>query len=120
MSRALTFTAALMGFAAVAAGAFGAHGLEGKLSPKALDWWQTATFYLLPHAVAALAAGLSGRAGLTVTGGWALCVGGLIFGGTLYALALGAPSFFGAITPIGGVLMLAGWAFLAVSALKRT
>lgn len=100
--------AGVLGTTAVALGAFGAHGLKERLAavPEAAAWWQTATFYLLTHAVAigALRAGPSGLF-------WS--VGSAIFSGTLYALALGAPRWLGAVTPVGGVLLLAGWVLLA-------
>ena len=115
----LTFFAALLGFAGVALGAFGAHGLDGRLTLEGTDWWQTATFYLLTHAVAALATGLSRKGGLTSMGGWAFIIGAAIFAGTLYAMALGAPRWFGAITPIGGVTLLIGWAMIAIAALRN-
>lgn len=114
----LTAASAALGFTSVALGAFGAHGLQGRLSEEALGWWQTATLYALVHAAAALALGLSGQKGLGQGGGWALALGALIFSGTLYAMALGAPRWFGAITPLGGTLMLAGWACLVVWALR--
>ena len=115
---ALTFCAAVLGFLGVAFGAFGAHGLEGRLTAEGAEWWNTATFYLLIHAVAALATGLSGRGGLTATGGWAFLIGAVIFAGTLYAMALGAPRWFGAITPIGGNALLVGWALVGIAALR--
>ncbi len=68
------------------------------------------------HAAAALAVSLSGRGGMTVWGGWAFILGAVIFAGTLYAMALGAPRWFGAITPIGGVTLLAGWGAVAFAA----
>lgn len=114
----MTATAALLGFLAVALGAFGAHGLEGRLAPEAIGWWETATLYALVHAVAALAVSLSGRGGLTAWSGWAFIAGTVIFAGTLYAMALGAPRWFGAITPIGGIGLLAGWALVALGALR--
>lgn len=109
----LTRAAALLGFLTVALGAFGAHALDGRLSEQGLEWWHTATLYALPHAAAAFAVGLSGREGLLKTGGWLLVAGAAIFAGTLYAMALGAPRWLGAITPIGGVSILAGWAVCA-------
>lgn len=118
MNRLVAF-AALLGFAAVALGAFGAHALAGRLSANGLEWWHTATLYALPHAAAAFAAGLAGRSGLIRTGGWLLVIGAAIFAGTLYAMALGAPRWFGAITPVGGVSMLAGWALCATGGLKK-
>lgn len=114
----LTRLAALFGFLSVALGAFGAHALEARLTPEGQDWWHTATLYALPHAAAALAAGLSGRGGNIARGGWLLFIGALIFSSTLYAMALGAPRWLGAITPVGGVGMLAGWALIALGASK--
>jgi uncharacterized membrane protein YgdD (TMEM256/DUF423 family) len=114
----LTFIASALGFFGVALGAFGAHGLSGRFTPESRGWWETATLYLLVHAVAVFAASLSGRTGLFSTGGWVMVIGALIFSGTLYAMALGAPRWFGAITPIGGLGLLAGWALFAVAALK--
>ena len=110
--------AAVLGFLTVALGAFGAHALEGRLTTEGMEWWHTATLYGLPHAAAALAVALSGRKGLIRTGGWLLVVGAVIFAGTLYAMALGAPHWFGAITPIGCVSLLVGWALCAAGGLK--
>jgi uncharacterized membrane protein YgdD (TMEM256/DUF423 family) len=100
--------AGVLGATAVALGAFGAHGLKERLAtlPEAAAWWQTATFDLLTHAVA-IGALRAGPAGLC----WA--AGAAIFSGTLYALALGAPRWLGAVTPVGGVLLLVGWVLLA-------
>ena len=114
----LVASAALLGLLTVALGAFGAHALEGRLSVEGTDWWHTATLYGLPHAAAALAIGLSERGGMLRTGGWLLVIGAAIFAGTLYGMALGAPRWLGAITPIGGVGMVAGWALSAVGGLK--
>ena len=102
--------AGLLGAIAIALGAFGAHALKDRLAllPDAAGWWQTATFYLLTHAVAIGA--VAGRSAWP-TRLWA--IGSVIFAGTLYALALGAPRWFGAITPIGGALLIFGWVVLA-------
>lgn len=101
-------TAGFLGATAVALGAFGAHGLKAQLAliPEALGWWQTATFYLLIHAVAVAALDRRWPA-------WLWSVGAIIFATTLYALALGAPRWLGAITPLGGSLLIAGWVALA-------
>ena len=115
----LTVYASILGFLGVALGAFGAHGMESRLSPEGKGWWETATLYLLVHAAVIFAASLSGRTGLFSGGGWAMGAGTIIFSGTLYAMAFGAPRWFGAITPIGGVLMLTGWALFAFTALRR-
>lgn len=119
MSR-LVAAAAALGFCSVALGAFGAHALGPHLSDEARGWWDTATLYGLPHAAAALGAGLSGRTGRVILGGWLLVIGAAIFAGSLYAMALGAPRWFGAITPLGGIGLLAGWLMLGLSALRKT
>lgn len=107
----LAVLAALSAAVAIAAGAFGAHGASGQ----AAEWLRTGGMYQLIHAVAVLVA-IQQRA----TGpGWAMLAGATIFAGTLYAMALGAPRWFGAITPIGGAAMIGGWLWLAWLLLKR-
>jgi uncharacterized membrane protein YgdD (TMEM256/DUF423 family) len=104
---------------AVALGAFGAHGLKGIVNSQQLEWWHTATLYLFVHALGLLIVGLLIRLNYaSQTSAWLLQVGVLIFAGSLYAMTLGAPRWFGAITPIGGVMMIAGWAWLAVTAFR--
>ena len=107
---------AALGFLGVALGAFGAHALREKLSPAALQIWNTAVLYHLLHAVALLALGLYARnAGADVrTAAGFFTAGILIFSGSLYALALSGIKPLGAITPLGGLCLLAGWAWLAV------
>lgn len=114
----LVLFGAAMGFAGVTLGAFGAHGLEGRVTAEGMGWWNTASQYLLLHAVAVLACGLSGRAGLTASGAWAMGLGALVFAGTLYAMALGAPRWLGAVTPLGGLGMLAGWTMIGAAGLR--
>lgn len=102
----------------VAAGAFGAHGLREVLAAKDLETWETAARYLLLHAVglvaiAALPQGTR-RAGLAAA---LLLAGTLVFSGTLFVLVLADLRWLGAITPIGGVLMIGGWIVLASAAL---
>lgn len=113
---------AMLGFLAVALGAFGAHGLEGKLDSKAMEWWQTATLYALVHAAVITALGLTKRAGFAVgdLAGLAMIVGTIVFAGSLYAMALGAPRWFGAITPLGGVSLLIGWGLLIWAGTQST
>lgn len=111
----LTLAAAAMGAAAVGLGAFGAHGLEDRLSADAVQWWETASSYLLIHAVATFVA--STRAGATFAG-WMWAAGSAVFSGSLYGLALGAPSYLGMVVPIGGVLLLGGWLALGVCAVR--
>ena len=112
----LAASAGSLGFLAVALGAFGAHGLEGRLTEEAKDWWETATLYLLVHSVAALAMA-QWPAPRATTAGWAFVLGASVFAGTLYAMALGAPRFLGAITPIGGVGLLVGWGLVISAAI---
>ncbi|MBE0442361.1 MAG: DUF423 domain-containing protein [Psychrobacter sp.] len=104
---------------AVALGAFGAHGLKNIASAQQLEWWHTATLYLFIHTLGLLLVGLLIRLKyITQTTAWLLQIGIIIFSGSLYAMTLGAPLWFGAITPIGGVLMIIGWLWLALSAFK--
>jgi uncharacterized membrane protein YgdD (TMEM256/DUF423 family) len=101
-----------MAAAAVGLGAFGAHAFKGMMEPEALGWWQTAVQYQMWHALALVALGLGADA--RVKGPAAMLGGGaLLFSATLYAMALGAPRWLGAVTPCGGALMIAGWAWLA-------
>lgn len=107
---------------AVALGAFGAHGLEARLSERALATWQTAVQYQFVHAlglllIAALWERLHPGWGLAAA--LALLLGVLFFSGSLYALALGAPRILGAVAPIGGSLFILGWLVLVVAALVR-
>jgi uncharacterized membrane protein YgdD (TMEM256/DUF423 family) len=108
--NAILMLAGLSGAMAVAAGAFGAHGAQGQ----AAEWLRTGGLYQLVHAVAAVAA-LSHGARLPA---WLFLGGGLVFGGTLYLMALGAPRWLGAITPLGGALLIGGWLWLAWMAVR--
>src|SRR4051812_43751848 len=107
------------GFLAVALGAFGAHGLQTRLAnlddgAKRLSWWQTAAHYhLLPALALAVVALLIPRPPQARFAGYAFVVGSALFSGSLYAMALGGPRWLGAVTPLGGLGFLAGWAVLA-------
>lgn len=107
---------ALLAFLGVALGAFGAHALKARLSADLLQAWNTAVLYHLLHAVALFALGLYAKsAGADVkTGSAFLLAGILLFSGSLYALALTGIRPLGAITPIGGVLFLIGWGWIAL------
>lgn len=108
----LLLAAALSGAMAVAAGAFGAHGASGP----AVDWLRTGGQYQLVHAIAALVAMQLGARGP----GWLFVGGGLLFGGSLYAMALGGPrGVLGPVTPLGGLALIIGWLWLAGHALRR-
>jgi uncharacterized membrane protein YgdD (TMEM256/DUF423 family) len=113
-----TRVAALLGFAAVALGAFGAHGLRARLGP-GIEIWKTAALYHLVHAVALLALSLAAarvRAFRAVY--WLWTAGIVIFAGSLYLLAVTGISVLGAITPLGGAAFLSGWLVLAVTGVK--
>ncbi|WP_296696934.1 DUF423 domain-containing protein [Thiocapsa sp. UBA6158] len=113
-------TGAACGFVAVALGAFGAHGLRDLVSPERLANWATATDYLGLHALAILACGLwllqRPDDGLVHRAAGAFLVGILLFSGSLFVLVLTDQRAIGIITPIGGVLLLVGWALLVVGA----
>ncbi|MCH4150440.1 MAG: DUF423 domain-containing protein [Sphingobium sp.] len=97
--------AALSAALAIAAGAFGAHGAS---SPQAAEWLRTGGMYQLVHAVAALVLMQAQRGPAIV-----MLIGAVIFAGTLYLMALGAPRWLGAITPIGGSLLIVAWLWAA-------
>ncbi len=107
-----------MGAIGIAAGAFGAHLLRDHVPPHDLEIWRTGTLYLMVHALALLALGLSTRRWSTARRRAAsLWIGGsLLFAGTLYAMVLGGPRWLGAITPLGGIALISGWIAMAVSA----
>jgi uncharacterized membrane protein YgdD (TMEM256/DUF423 family) len=126
MQRLLLLASAVNGFLAVALGAFGAHGLKGRLADlpdvaRRLGWWDTAAHYHLLHALAlgllALAcdrvpAKWLGRAGVAMIAGISL------FSGSLYLMALTGVTALGAVTPIGGLALLGGWVSLGIGALR--
>lgn len=121
MAQASLAIGALFGVLGVVLGAFGAHALRARLSPEMLSVWKTANEYHFYHAIALVIVGLLARAvrmpGLDVV---ATCfIGGvLVFSGSLYAMALTDVRWLGAITPIGGLLFVLGWAWLALSAFR--
>jgi uncharacterized membrane protein YgdD (TMEM256/DUF423 family) len=115
------FLGALLGAVSVIAGAFGAHALAARLEPRSLELWETAARYLMYGALSLILVGLFARQGAArgVTGaGWCLLLGSLIFSGTVFALALGSPRWLGAVTPIGGTLLIAGFLIFAWAALR--
>ncbi|NEX18597.1 MAG: DUF423 domain-containing protein [Halochromatium sp.] len=131
MTRLLATVGALFGLSAVILGAFGAHALEGQITPERADVWTTAAHYLGWQGTALLAlAALSWSANtwsanrptaarrLLGIAGWLLAIGTLIFSGSLFILVLSEISVFGAITPIGGLLLVAGWGLTAAATFK--
>ncbi|MEH3047717.1 DUF423 domain-containing protein [Sphingomonas adhaesiva] len=101
----ILIVAALSGALAVAAGAFGAHGASGA----AVEWLKTGAQYQLIHVLAALVALRMEARGPA----WLFVIGAGVFAGTLYLMALGLPRWLGAITPIGGTLLIVGWLWWA-------
>lgn len=104
---------------AVILGAFGAHGLKARVSPEDLEIWKTGVLYHALHAIALVVYGLF-QESRGCRGGPGACflLGTIVFSGTLYAMVLGGPRWLGAITPIGGVLLIAGWIWFAVQAFR--
>lgn len=107
---------------AVAVGAFGAHGLGDRLTIESLAVYQTGVQYHFWHALGLLAVGLLCRqlpASAWLRGaGWLLAAGVVLFSGSLYALALGAPRSLGIVTPFGGVAFMLGWVAMVVGVVK--
>jgi uncharacterized membrane protein YgdD (TMEM256/DUF423 family) len=114
---------AINAFLAVALGAFGAHGLEGKVEPKYLEIWKTAVQYQMFHAIGLMIVGflLGQFPGSSVLNwsGWLMLIGIILFSGSLFVLAVTAISKLGAITPLGGLAFLAAWVLLIVATVKN-
>ena len=111
----------ISGGLAVMIGAFGAHGLKDKLTEKMLANYMTGVEYHFYHTFALLAVGLLAmhfQPRLLSASGWSFTIGILIFSGSLYAMAMTGITRLGAITPIGGLLFIAGWVLLALAVLK--
>lgn len=109
------------GFISVALGAFGAHGLEGKLSEKALSTWDKAVTYQMFHTMALLVTGLlfiKVQTGGMVWAGWMFFAGIVLFSGSLYAYSTTGIKTFAMITPIGGLAFLIGWILLGYAVVK--
>ncbi|MEA3278753.1 MAG: DUF423 domain-containing protein [Pseudomonadota bacterium] len=119
MTRLILSVGAVFGLVAVGLGAFGAHGLKDRVAVELLTTWATAADYLALHALALLALGsLSAQrpdSKLLVLAAWCFIVGGLVFSGSLFVLVLTDVRAWGAVTPIGGTLLIAGWAVLAAA-----
>jgi uncharacterized membrane protein YgdD (TMEM256/DUF423 family) len=110
--------AAILGLLAVALGAFGAHGLKDVLGARGTAAiWQTAVFYHLVHAVMLWA--VATREPFARAAWWGFAAGVTIFSGTLYLLAVTGIRWLGAITPLGGLALLAGWLLLALEKRPR-
>ncbi|MDE2773132.1 MAG: DUF423 domain-containing protein [Gemmatimonadota bacterium] len=123
LARALAASGAALALLAVALGAFGAHALRARLEPRDLEIFETAVRYQMYHALGLIGiAWLSTRLAGPLTGwaGWLMVAGTLVFSGSLYLLVLTGPRWLGAITPIGGVMLIAGWLLVLVAILRSS
>jgi uncharacterized membrane protein YgdD (TMEM256/DUF423 family) len=113
---------AINAFLAVALGAFGAHGLEGRIPDKYLEIWKTGVNYQMFHTlglfVVAFLADKLPNIGMAITAGWVMLAGIILFSGSLYVLSITQIKILGAITPFGGIAFLAAWLMLGYAAVK--
>ncbi len=116
MERVFFVLGALSAFIGVAAGAFAAHGLKSRISAEMLSVFEIGVRYQMYHAFALIAAAWAQArwpSAIVTAGGWFFVIGTILFSGSLYLLSVSGVRWFGAITPLGGVAFLAGWACLA-------
>ena len=122
MAKLFITLASLSGMLAVVFGAFGAHALKGKLDGQALKVFETAVQYHFYHTFALLVVGVIAlsqpQTVLLKSSGWLFVIGILVFSGSLYLLSLTGVRWLGAITPLGGLALIAGWACLAATGWK--
>ena len=121
MERTFLALGSVSALVSVAAGAFGAHALRARLSPELLAVFETGVRYQMFHALGLLAvtwAATRFPGGLVAAAGWLLVAGTVLFSGSLYLMALTGTRWLGAVTPVGGVAFVAGWACLAGAALR--
>ncbi len=121
MSKYLVAIGAVSAFVSVAAGAFGAHGLKARLTADMLAIFETGARYQMYHALALVLTGLLATVRphpAFTSAGWAWIIGTVLFSGSLYALALSGIRVLGAVTPLGGLAFLVGWALLTWGAVK--
>jgi uncharacterized membrane protein YgdD (TMEM256/DUF423 family) len=116
--------AILLGLAVII-GAFGAHGLRGRVDEYSISVYERAVFYHFVHALGLLIVSILPKLGVIKSSaadltGWLLFAGILLFSGSLYVLAVTGVRALGAVTPFGGICMIGAWLFLAFSLLKRT
>ena len=121
MTKTFLIIAAVFGFLGVAFGAFGAHALKDKLTPQLLETFETGVRYQMYHVFAIAVVALVSehwRIGLFNISGWLFVAGIIIFSGSLYILSLTGEKIWGAVTPFGGLALLAGWLTLAIGLYK--
>jgi uncharacterized membrane protein YgdD (TMEM256/DUF423 family) len=122
MDRLFFSLGSLSALIAVGAGAFGAHGLRSRITPDLLAVFETAARYQMYHALALLAVAWAATrwpGPWPARAGWLFVAGTVLFSGSLYILALSGVRWLGAVTPLGGVAFLAGWACLLLAAGQR-
>lgn len=122
MERVFFALGAISAFIAVAAGAFGAHGLKSRLSSEMLSIFEVGVRYQMYHSFALIAVAWAysrSPSSLVITSGWLFILGIILFSGSLYALSLTGVKILGAITPFGGLAFLAAWFCLFWVALKK-
>jgi uncharacterized membrane protein YgdD (TMEM256/DUF423 family) len=122
MARLFFTLGCLSALVGVALGAFGAHGLRGRVTPEMLNVFEVGVRYQLYHALALLAVGaIAGRlpGGAFAIAGWLFVAGTVVFSGSLYVLVVSGQRWLGAVTPLGGLALLAGWLVLAWAAWSR-
>ncbi len=116
MTKTFLIIAALFGFLGVALGAFGAHALKDKINPQLLETFETGVRYQMYHVFALITvswASTKWGSNLLTISGWLFVAGMVIFSGSLYILAFTGQRGWGAVTPFGGLALLAGWVLLA-------
>ena len=122
MAKLFITLGSLSGMLAVVFGAFGAHGLRNRLDAYFMGVFETAVQYHFYHALAILAVGVIAlsqpQTVMLKSAGWLFLIGTLVFSGSLYLLALTGIKWLGAITPLGGLAFIAGWACLAAAGWK--
>jgi uncharacterized membrane protein YgdD (TMEM256/DUF423 family) len=122
MNRVFFSLGALFALLSVAAGAFGAHLLRNQLDVQSLEIFQTAARYQMYHALALLVLGwiaMTNKNKLLTWAGWCFAAGILIFSGSLYGLSLSGVKILGAVTPLGGLSLMAGWGILLAYGLTQ-
>ena len=122
MAKIFLLLGSLLMALAVVIGAFGAHGLEGRLSERMMKNYQTGVQYHMIHGIGLLLVGLVAlklaHSSLLTGAGWSFIIGIVLFSGSLYAMALTGVTKLGAITPIGGVAFIVGWILLGISVVR--
>ena len=107
---------------AVVLGAFGAHALKDRLSPKMMSVYHTGSQYHLYHALGLMLVGVVAlqlpESGLTQWSGWLMLTGTALFSGSLYLLAITGKGWLGAVTPVGGLSLISAWVLLAAGVLQ--